>query len=120
MTWKRQALGRKGEELACRFLEKKGYHILTRNYRTRTGEIDIIARDGGVLVFVEVKTRGSKKFGHPFEAITFHKQYQLARVAQEYISHNAFHGQEARFDVVGIVVGAEEKIELIRNAFDLS
>lgn len=120
MTRQRQTLGRKGEDLACRFLEKKGYHVLTRNYRTRTGEIDIIARDGAALVFVEVKTRGSKRFGHPFEAITFRKRQQLIRVALEYISRNAHFDQEARFDVVGIITGTDEKIELIRNAFDIS
>jgi putative endonuclease len=120
MTRKRQSLGRRGEDLACRFLEEKGYHIIARNYRTRTGEVDIIARDGAALVFVEVKTRGSKRFGHPFEAVTFRKRQQLTRVALEYISRNAHYDQEARFDVVGIITEGGDKIELIRNAFDIS
>ncbi len=120
MSVKRQTLGRKGEDRACRFLAGKGYRILDRNYRTAGGEIDIIARDGAVLVFVEVKTRGSRRYGHPFEAITFHKQRRLTRVALEYISRNSLHEQQARFDVVGIISGQEEKIELIRNAFDVN
>ena len=119
MTGKRQTLGRRGEELACSFLVKKGYRILARNYRTRSGEIDIIARDGAVLVFVEVKTRNSERFGHPFEAVTFHKQQQMIKVAREYICYNASPEQEARFDVVGIVCGADNRIELIQNAFDV-
>ncbi len=117
MTKTRQTLGKTGEEIACRFLEEQGYSIITRNYRTRTGEIDIIAREGAVLAFVEVKTRGSGRFGHPFEAITFHKRRQMAKVALEYISRNGHHDQEARFDVVGIIAGVAPRIELLRNAF---
>jgi putative endonuclease len=66
-------LGSKGEDLAVRFLEKKGYRILSRNFRTPVGEIDVIAEDRNTLVFIEVKTRTDDSFGHPFEAVTFRK-----------------------------------------------
>ena len=121
MTKKRLTLGRKGEELARGFLEKKGVVILEQNFRTRSGEIDLIGREGKTLVFVEVKTRSSRQYGHPLEAVTARKRAQLTRVALEYLSRNALYDQPARFDVVSVL--AEEgkpEVEVVRNAFEVN
>lgn len=119
MTLKKQSLGRRGEELARNFLEEIGYHILEKNYRTRIGEIDLISRDGNTLVFVEVKTRSSKQYGHPFEALTRKKCAQIARVALHYLNQHGLHDQPARFDVVGVMMGEKPKIEIVKNAFEV-
>jgi len=120
MTQKRQTLGRKGEELARRFLEKNGFVVLEQNYRTRSGEIDLIVWDGETLVFVEVKTRSSRQYGHPFEAVTARKRAQLTKVAQEYLSRNSLYDQPARFDVVSVLANGKPVIELVRNAFEVN
>lgn len=126
MTLKKKELGANGEKIAARFLKKRGYRILERNYRTRLGEIDIIAEQGADLVFIEVKTRSDTIFGSPFESVTVPKQRQLAKVALEYMSKRSFHNRPARFDVVGIELTKADskhlrdaKIELVQNAFDL-
>ncbi|MDH4319672.1 MAG: YraN family protein, partial [Desulfobulbaceae bacterium] len=95
-------LGSKGEDAAAFHLQQKGYEILCRNYRQRFGEIDIVARDGDVLVFVEVKTRRSLRYGTPFEAIDQRKQRQLSKVALHYISRYKLYHQPARFDVIAV------------------
>ena len=110
--------------MAARYLKKKGYRIVDRNYRSRLGEIDIIAEEGGCLVFVEVKTRAGMGFGTPFESVTLQKQQQLSKVALEYINRQDWHERAARFDVVGIRMPEDGKyqdsaIELLQNAFDL-
>ncbi len=122
MSSKRILLGKTGENQACRFLQKKGYCIVQTNYRTRCGEIDIIAKQGPVLVFIEVKTRRSSSFGSPLLAVTAKKQRQISMVAQEYLSRNNLFDTDARFDVVGMSIGAADhvKIEHIENAFELS
>ena len=74
-----KALGSKGEDLAIQFLKKKGYRIIDRNYKTSVGEIDIIARDGNTIVFVEVKTRTDDSFGYPFEAVNKKKRQKLQK-----------------------------------------
>lgn len=116
------ALGKTGEDQACRFLRKKGYSIVQTNYRTRCGEIDIIAKQGPILVFIEVKTRRSTSFGSPLLAVTAKKQRQISMVAQEYLSKNKLFESDARFDVVGMRIDAAERVEIehIENAFDLS
>ena len=81
----RSVLGEEGERAAARFLEARGYRILERNYRTRRGEIDLIAEDGRILVFVEVKVRLDDRFGGPAAAITRAKQARIARLAQQYL-----------------------------------
>ncbi len=112
-------LGRAGEASAERFLRKKGYRIIERNYRTRFGELDIIARDGRTLVFVEVKTRSGHAFGGPAEAVSRRKQSSLSLAAGLYMKERRLAGLAVRFDVVGIVgEGPCEEIELLRNAFD--
>ncbi len=113
-------LGKKGEDLATHFLVNSGYTIHLRNYRTKNGEIDIIAKEGPILTFVEVKTRKSTLAGSPFDSITYKKQQAISRVAQEYISRNRLFSMDARFDVISVIIekGKEPQIELIKNAFD--
>ena len=119
---RRNILGQRGEELAAEYLLGAGYRIIERNHRNHYGEIDIIAREGGCLVFVEVKTRKNALFSHPCEAVTRNKQIRIGRVAQDYLSRNNLADVAARFDVVAILlpdIGPPE-IDLIQNAFDLS
>jgi putative endonuclease len=111
-------LGKHGEDLAANFLKKLGYKILVRNYRVKSGEIDIIARDGNCLVFVEVKTRTSDSFAQPIESVGFHKQQKLRSLADRYLASHVFLDCDVRFDVVSIVQrGGRPEIEHIRNAF---
>ena len=119
MSLSRQALGKLGEDLAVAALEGRGYAILARRYRTRCGEIDIVAEDDGTLVFVEVKARETAEFGTPAEAVTRWKQRRLTRMALAYVSDVRAHDRPCRFDVVAILLeGGEPKIELFVNAFD--
>ena len=120
MSEGRQHLGKKGENLASDFLKARGYTILSRNYRRRSGEIDIIAMEGDYLVFIEVKTRRGTSHGHPLEAITARKQRQISKVAQCYLAENNLFDKEARFDVVSVVMSKsnQAQIEIITNAFD--
>jgi len=113
--------GRLGESLAAEFLLGQGYAIVEKNYRKRYGEVDIIARDGDTLVFVEVKTRQSTVFGTPFEAVDGRKQRQLSRVAQEYLQSRGLIDAPARFDVVAIRLDRDSRptaIDHLKNAFD--
>ncbi len=113
-----QQIGRDGEEAAARFLEAQGYVILERNCRLSGGEIDLIARDGGCLVVVEVKTRRGGQFGSPFEAVDARKQRRLAAAALEYMADRKL-DMPLRFDVAAVF--AEKnifRVELLRNAFD--
>lgn len=113
--------GRAGEEIAAAYLRRLGWKLVERNYRKRFGEIDIIAEDDDVLVFVEVKTRSYKRFGSPLEAVDARKQHRMIRAAQSYLSESGSHDRPARFDVVAIMLQNVEKPELehIRNAFEL-
>jgi len=113
----RQESGREGEERAVGFLQKKGYEILHRNVRYKRGEIDIIARDGDTVVFVEVKSRSSSGFGVPEEAVDRRKQRQLCRLALLYLQKKGWlHRVDCRFDVVAVSLDTHE-IHLIKNAF---
>src|SRR2546427_10029962 len=104
----RSVLGEEGERAAARFLEARGYRILERNYRTRRGEIDLIAEDGRMLVFVEVKVRLDDRFGGPAAAITRAKQARIARLAQQYLAWRGGGGPAGRVGVV-VVWGAESQ-----------
>ena len=121
MSEKRIALGRKGEDLAASALDRKGFRILARNYRRSFGEIDIIARDGNCVAFVEVKTRRAAGVYTPAEAVTRRKQVQIARVAQEYLAANRLLDTPSRFDVVTVVIEADgsHRIEHFADAFNL-
>ena len=112
-------LGRRGEELAARHLEQQGYRILARNYRRRFGEIDIIARHRGQLVFIEVKTRLSTRYGSPFAAVDRRKQHQLVRVATDYIARHHLEDEVARFDVVAVTRDRDGRIhvDVLEDAF---
>jgi len=114
--------GRWGEDAAERFLRKKGYRILTRNYRTRGGELDIVAMDGDTLVFVEVKSRRSERFGGPIEAVDAVKQARMTKAAFAYIANELSSQPPCRFDVVGVRShkGGRETYELVRDAFELA
>jgi putative endonuclease len=121
MVNRRQKFGRRSEELAVSHLKKRGYKILERNYRTRLGEIDIIARDGRSLAFVEVKARKSTSFGNPKWAVTPKKQMKISMVALEYLKRTGQSNAKARFDVVTIIADkTEPHVELIQNAFELA
>lgn len=121
MSEKRLALGKRGEDLAAFALDRKGFRILARNYRRRFGEIDIIARDGNCIAFVEVKTRRAEGAYTPAEAVTRKKQIQIARVAQEYLAANRLLDVPSRFDVVTVVIDADDRhrIEHFADAFNL-
>lgn len=97
------ALGRSGEDIACRYLESKGFEILARGFRLGRGEVDIVARDRGTLVFVEVKARADESHGRPEEAVTPAKQRQVRHVAQGYLMLHPAPGVDCRFDVVAIL-----------------
>jgi putative endonuclease len=117
----RQNLGQSGEDLAAEFLSKNGYAILTRNYRCRYGEIDIIAKFRDVLVFIEVKTRKGEAYGSPAAAVTHRKQRQISKTAQYYLNERNLFDAPARFDVVSIAIAPDQRIriEILPNAFDL-
>jgi putative endonuclease len=116
----RQSLGRRGEDLACEELEKRGYVIVDRRFRTRCGELDLVARDAGVLVFVEVRTRSGYNFGTPLESVTWQKRQRLSRMAVSYLCLKRLSGAPCRFDVVSIVERPEGRtIELVKGAFDM-
>jgi putative endonuclease len=115
--------GSLGEKLAGRFLRKKGYKILYRNFRGHSGgEIDIVARDDDTLVFVEVKTRTREDFGRPIEAVGRQKQKRISRGALAWLRLLDNPDILFRFDVVEIIIAedAKPRLELIRNAFQLS
>jgi len=114
-------LGRQGEDLAADYLRRLRYRILERNYRCRCGEVDIVARQGSTIVFVEVKTRRSDLYGSPAQSVTPFKQRQISRAAQTWLAVNRLAEAAARFDVVAIRIheGKSPEIEHIVNAFDL-
>ena len=138
-------LGRRGEQLAVNFLKNNGYNIISTNYRTRLGQVDIIAKDKKTICFVEVKTRRATRFGHPYEAVVTSKQCRISRVSLMYLKQNGLKDLPARFDVVSISypecsnslritsgcrsntskssyirhTDEQPKIELIKNAFEL-
>ena len=115
----RQALGISGEDLACAELERRGYAILERRYRTRFGEIDIVARDGRTIVFVEVKARLTREYGGAAAAITAWKQRRVATMAVDYLSRRRLHDCPCRFDVVAIDFDAAgPRVIVYPNAFD--
>jgi putative endonuclease len=116
----KKELGKKGEEVALRFLKKKGYRIIEKNYVCKMGEMDIIAREKDTLAFIEVKTRTSMRFGPPQLAVNPSKQRQLSKVALNYLNETRLNDVKARFDVVAILLGpVNEEIDLIKDAFDL-
>jgi len=120
MTLLRQYKGKKAETEAVNLLKKLGMQIVTRNYRCPLGEIDIVAKDASVLVFVEVRSRSDTNYGLPQESIDHKKILKIRKVAQHYIMINGNHRGGYRFDVVAMMLSNEGEIanlEHIRNAF---
>jgi putative endonuclease len=118
MTYARLRLGERGEAMACLELEALGYRIVERRYRSRFGEIDIIADDGGTVVFVEVKTKTDGSFGDPVEAVTLQKQRRLVSMAEEYAASRGLDDTPCRFDVVGVDLSVDHpRITLYKDAF---
>jgi putative endonuclease len=119
LTRERKNKGAWGEDRAAEFLVREGYRILERNYRCFLGEMDIIAREGRTVVFVEVKTRSSERFGLPQEAIGPQKQRRMTAIALCYLKAHGLLGAPARFDVAAVRLGeGGEKVTLYKNAFD--
>lgn len=94
--------GRSGEDLACAHLESRGYAVLARNFRSRTGEVDVVARSQGTTVFVEVKERRSASHGHGFESVTGPKRRRIVRAARHYAAVHGLLESPLRFDVISI------------------
>lgn len=121
MSLARISTGKRGEALAAAHLAENGYRIVERNYRCLFGEIDIVAEEGGTLVFVEVKSRRSMAYGDPQLAVGHEKQKKISRIAMHYLNEKGLCHRRARFDVVAVkLLPAGHSIELIRNAFELA
>ena len=114
MSRARQFVGTLGEQAACAALEAKGYRVVSRNYRVRGGELDIICERDGTIVFCEVKTRTSAIFGAGEEAVTFAKQRRLRKLALEYLQREGVKARAIRFDVIAIDV-AEGLVSELRH-----
>ena len=118
----RRLFGQEGESAAENYLRRKGYRIVARNLRSSVGELDLIAEDGAVLVFVEVKARRTEAFGGAVHAVHRKKQEKLIQLASQYLARHHIKDRLCRFDVV-LLHGAEEaasQIDHIQNAFEVS
>jgi len=113
----RRAMGAMGEARAAKALEDMGYAILAKNYRKRSGEIDLIAMQGDTLAFIEVKARTTARYGQPAEAVTPLKQRRIAETAMAYIAENGLDDVPCRFDVVEVF---PDGVRVLRGAFDAS
>ena len=115
-----QKFGKQSELLAANYLKLSGYRILAHNYRNQIGEIDIIAKDGPVLVFIEVKARKTARYGSPKTAVTLAKQKKISNMALAYLKATGQLNRKARFDVVAIDARYNPPdIEVVKNAFEL-
>ena len=120
MEWNHE-IARAGEDAAVELLRAEGLHILERNYRFGQGEIDVIARDGEVTVFVEVKTRSNQSYGPPEYAVTRGKQRQIARIATGWLADRGFPDTPCRFDVIAVTFERGKPVcNHIENAFTVS
>lgn len=108
----KDALGRRGEEIAARHLESRGLVIVDRNWRCAQGEIDLVARDGGELVFVEVKTRSGVGYGHPFESITPLKLARLRRLAAAWCEQHSGNHDHIRIDAIAVIAPAHGSVQV--------
>jgi putative endonuclease len=115
----RRALGQRGEALVARWYELAGYDVLERNWRCREGELDLILGRGRSVVFCEVKTRTSDRFGAPVEAVTGVKQRRIRTLAARWLAERELRGRDLRFDVASVMVrrGSEPEIDVIEGAF---
>lgn len=118
MTLARQALGKRGEDLACLELERRGHTIIARRFRTGHGELDIVSQHHGVTVFVEVRARSKASFGDGAESVTLEKQRRLVTLAQVYVARHALEHAPCRFDVVSIDADVEPpRLTVFEDAF---
>lgn len=115
MKQNNREVGAAAEDIACTYLENLEYKIMARNFRCKSGEIDIIALDRDCIVFVEVKYRKNNTYGRPRESVNYYKQRTITKVASYYLLINDGYNKNSRFDVVEIM---GKNIELIKNAFD--
>ncbi len=121
MTKERIALGQLGEDLAFKEVKRLGYKEIERNYRCPLGEVDLIAKDGDTLVFIEIKTRKGRSLAYAKEAVNDRKKRQISRVALTYMKNRKCFGAKARFDVVAVSLsGGKPELEVIKNAFELA
>ena len=126
MTKRTQRLGNDGENIAAAYLQKNNYNILARNFRFgRNAEIDIIAEIENTIIFVEVKTRSSNKFGMPAEAVTLQKQQKIFMAATKFIQENELFDRACRFDVIEVFANNKEKylgwkVNHIKSAFEIN
>ena len=113
------ASGRRGEDLAHRFLQQRGFRVVARNYRARSGpgEIDLVAWDGDALAFVEVKARRTEEFGTPDRAVDHEKRLALLRAAREYARRTRVEWERVRFDIVNVIFSDPPALSHIRDAF---
>lgn len=122
MLGRRQLLGKSGEAKAAKYLKKCGFSIVRKNYSCKHGEIDLIAQDGEILVFIEVKTRSQQSFGCPASAVNPRKQMQISKVAHHYMVEQQTGDMDARFDVISVLMLKGEKpvIDHIPDAFEFT
>lgn len=115
----RRELGETGERFARDYLVRRGLKIIDTNHRSRLGEIDLVCLDAGTVVFIEVKTRTTNRFGSPAQAVDYRKQIRLRRLAEEYLIANNLESAPVRFDILSIIYGptASFEVEHIAGAF---
>lgn len=117
---KNREFGNIGEDLTCEYLKSIGMKIIERNYRLRTGEIDVIAMDGETVVFIEVKTRSNSNYGTPAESVTVNKQKKISQTARTYAVRKNLNDCDFRFDIVEVYYNKNNyRINLIKNAFEV-
>ena len=120
MTKERLDLGKAGEDIAFKKIKKLGYKCIERNYRCALGEIDLIAKHGDCLVFIEIKTRKGRDTGYAKEAVTFRKMKQISKTALNYMKEKDCYNTKSRFDVVAVSINdGKPDIEVVQNAFEL-
>ena len=111
----RRSTGRIGEEWARRLLESKGWEILDTNWRTRWGELDIVALRDGQLIVVEVRTTRGTRFGYGYESVNSRKRHQVRRLALRYLQENGLYHLPVRFDVISVLLGPDDRPKSIRH-----
>lgn len=112
MTKSNREMGQNGEDLACEFLRNKGWDILARNYYAGHSEIDIIAKDGNVIVFLEVKMRSTSRFGQPIEFVNEQKIVHVYRAAEHWVHKHKMQDSPLRFDIIGILTSKKNPPEI--------